>query len=818
MSLPVQTPLGINLLGGLLQNTGITNQTAFRTLIGTSTGLGNYTAGTLVNNAIPLARANSVLDLAAAVIGNNAVTNVTSATYDQLLTMGAGNLPALTDSAGAFANNFQITSTVTTAAGVIQVNTTDFFAVLAPVYFFGPTLDPAITAGTVYWVASIPSANTITISLTPGGPVLPLTGGNAYDMRIVSVDWLRHGWLGSLAYQAQQSWSSSVGSNLANFCYQFGAISSWINSTNATITSSANSVDFGEFVYSNINDLITADVSGVSLSMTQFGQDLINLGRAMSLSYIQSFGLPHNLLLTLSANRAQTDTVNLALLAEGLTTQEIKNIQQQPQNTNIGVQQRLYQAFQEIRGGPLQEILLLLNCRTSGIRSLADLLDPRYLFPLSYRSLTVPIWNTEPNPTNSKTYYPIYLGTGVNPSLGGNNIRSLVGYIVPNTLSATALARSGSNTFNDLVPGFDSYLREILPTDIATACGAFSYSMQQIAGIENQDIQKFAQVVANLEVSRDLPLIAGTSVPVDVALATTVKNALALGTGPNGTYTFADFFGTITGTNYFLNTTAADVNTLNTTNLVAIYDNMIAVLSAPPSVAGYNSDLAPLILAANTEIATLAAVNPSLTTRINQPWSQAVNNLSSEIAARLRISADILDLTATVVSTPDTQISFVNDINTYAVQTTPNMAAQTLEQLSDLTTVAGQSLVGIMRMYRNVARLDLVGMELNAYAAAQPTAQQTALQIANNPANTDAKPLGQIVENKYIVTNTNYAAPREILDGSAVSGSFGGSPYTELIPPELNSLYTSSQLKASTYSVEEAVIEVEKCNCTCWSP
>jgi hypothetical protein len=50
-----------------------------------------------------------------------------------------------------------------------------------------------------------------------------------------------------------------------------------------------------------------------------------------------------------------------------------------------------------------------------------------------------------------------------------------------------------------------------------------------------------------------------------------------------------------------------------------------------------------------------------------------------------------------------------------------------------------------------------------------------------------------------------------------VPGSFAGSPYSDLIPPNLNSWYTSATLMPSTYTVDEAIDEVIRCNCDCWN-
>ena len=53
--------------------------------------------------------------------------------------------------------------------------------------------------------------------------------------------------------------------------------------------------------------------------------------------------------------------------------------------------------------------------------------------------------------------------------------------------------------------------------------------------------------------------------------------------------------------------------------------------------------------------------------------------------------------------------------------------------------------------------------------------------------------------------------------GKAVEpGSFAGSRYSNLIPPQLSVIYTSDILLPATYSVPEAIDEVIRCNCDCW--
>jgi hypothetical protein len=53
--------------------------------------------------------------------------------------------------------------------------------------------------------------------------------------------------------------------------------------------------------------------------------------------------------------------------------------------------------------------------------------------------------------------------------------------------------------------------------------------------------------------------------------------------------------------------------------------------------------------------------------------------------------------------------------------------------------------------------------------------------------------------------------------GQAIEpGSFAGSSYQNLISPQLSSIYTSRGLLPSTYTIQEAIDEVIRCNCDCW--
>ena len=246
------------------------------------------------------------------------------------------------------------------------------------------------------------------------------------------------GWIRLLALQAwnEFNWNgeSVTGSNVSykDFLASFLRADSFINYTNQAILASQNSKEFLKGTYSNMNDLMSADISGVSLSSRAFGQDLINLGKAIDFTTLNSFGLPSNLLRNLKKNNAVTQNLNLALIAAGLTQEEIDLILNDISvPVTVEQEQKLYGGFLVINGSDLLDVLVPLNCRTQNLLTLADLLNIKKIFPISYTTLTVPIYNTTPGPTNSKTYYLLFVNQELNPQLVSPAVKAEVGPQIP---------------------------------------------------------------------------------------------------------------------------------------------------------------------------------------------------------------------------------------------------------------------------------------------------------------------------------------------------------------------------------------------------
>jgi hypothetical protein len=224
------------------------------------------------------------------------------------------------------------------------------------------------------------------------------------------------------ALQAYNEFNYNSGLTLGPNKYQdflsgFMSSYSFIEYSNDAILAVNNSQEFLDGTYSNMDDLITGDIAGVSIATTVFGQDLIASGKAINLQSIATFGLPSNLLSTLQQNNALTKSVSLALIASGITVAELGEILGNIETVTKEQEQKIYGAFGIILGQDLKDILVSLNCKTVGLESLSDLLNPIKLFPNSYATLTVPIYNTLDSPANSKIYYPIYVNDGLNSQL-----------------------------------------------------------------------------------------------------------------------------------------------------------------------------------------------------------------------------------------------------------------------------------------------------------------------------------------------------------------------------------------------------------------
>ena len=404
-----QSPLGVNTLSSLLQNQGFNINPIMVDFTGvsidetTATNLGKIVNETCIrlltyaiNDAYGRGLVTAVITAGSFVVGKTYVIN----------SIGNTNFTLI----GAASNTIGVIFTATgvgTGTGTAVQNTYNNLISI------GSTTIPALgnsKAPTFNWTGypNWASNYTYTNEVTRWGYVrlFALQGYNEFNYNN-----------GLPAYK--------------DYLSAFMAASSFVDYTNKAIMSMTNSLDFLEGTYSNMNDLISADIAGVSLATSTFGRDLITSGKAINLSTISTFGLPSNLLLTLMQNNALTQNVSLALLASGIQQNELSQLLDNTITASTEQERNIYGAFNLIVGDSLTEVLTPLNCKIRGLESLADLLNPQKLFPNSYQTLTVPVYNTTQSVTNSKTYYPIYSSGGVNGNLNSPQVTNQIGTQIP---------------------------------------------------------------------------------------------------------------------------------------------------------------------------------------------------------------------------------------------------------------------------------------------------------------------------------------------------------------------------------------------------
>lgn len=581
-----------------------------------------------------------------------------------------------------------------------------------------------------------------------------------YEKEIASFGFVK-----LLALQAYTEMEVSSGS-FSDFCNSFIRCSGYINRMNPVIASLSNSSNHLEGIYSNINDLSSLDITGVNLATVYWGQDLINTGKAIDLANIDKFGMPSVLLKTLQKYGGLSKALTTALILAGFNTSELSDILGGATPT-VSQEKKMYVAYQVIQGIDLEEILVALNTQTPKLTVLADLLDPKKLFPTSFGSLTTPRYNETTMATNSKTYYFIYEGGGVNSRIYDMGFK-------------------------------DPYLG-ILPNDIATACGAFSNAMMQIKKIKTMKIEKFSQVVANMETMKDLG-VNGTSTPVDNDLVSQALTTLALGTGPNSSYTMCDFYGAMAGIRYRLAEMKTVIIKLQTTELEQIYSDLLTYLNTEQT--SYDAQLLQFISDANTEILNISLNNKipfTLPANIytqeeertdfcpiiaNQIWEQLGHYLTIEIRCRVEALAD-----EQLVTGNRDIINFSDAVaNSFAFETGLYQSAHILENILDINTLAGNAGIALMRESRNAMKVTLMGGALDN-------------DIDNTLPKVDLpNPLG-LVKNEGLATTP---------------GSLASSPERLLIPDNLDIIKISAVLKPSTYTPKDATIAVTDGNCSCW--
>ena len=136
-------------------------------------------------------------------------------------------------------------------------------------------------------------------------------------------------------------------------------------------------------------------------------------------------------------------------------------------------------------------------------------------------------------------------------------------------------------------------LQQIIPPDQALANKALSVALQQIAGISNNPLPVIANVILQLETTKDLPLVSALSQPVPADVTAYYTTNYNQGSYSTNTVNVINSIGAPSGigyTSYIANSTVT-ISTMNTANLQSTYQTMLnlvnGVYNVPIESGGY---------------------------------------------------------------------------------------------------------------------------------------------------------------------------------------------------------------------------------------
>ena len=539
--------------------------------------------------------------------------------------------------------------------------------------------------------ASIPTAYANTVVGVQTAPIIPTTVTGGFGNLIIDT---ADRYLGN--------------GNLSKFAGVFSAAAGYQQQTTELIYSAVNATTYLGPTFSSMNNLITGDITGVSLALPALASDLAHLGNAYGLGNLDLVFTPTGLLQQLSkqAGIAQgtIPSVQTALLAAGLTPDEIDQLATPSGDVTLTLtqldvlQKKAYQGMRQVTGEGLQNVLDILDVTTPGFDStnpevnMSQLLDPVRVFPNSYRSLLTPIDN------GTALIYDA--DATVNPAI-----------IVQNPTGCDQLAK-------------------VIPPDQAVATRAVVAALAQIKGIESANLPELAEAAANLETLKGLPLVQDLTQPVPDATTSYYQNSFATGTGEFGTFTINDLLGTAAGASVtdLMRQVTATLNSMTLTSLTSIYANMLdtvqgdyGTFAGPVTIpsgpaAGVYADgndafTTGLIPAATTIISGLISTYPVETTTLNTAFNSICQQIETEGENQSRAGINYNNGAASDNQT--NVLSFVGSLPQYGQSDSPGGTAEFLNTVADTLVLSGQAIVGALREGRNSAALNATGVNSN---------------------------------------------------------------------------------------------------------
>jgi len=157
------------------------------------------------------------------------------------------------------------------------------------------------------------------------------------------------------------------------------------------------------------------------------------------------------------------------------------------------------------------------------------------------------------------------------------------------------------------------------------------------------------------------------------------------------------------------------------TNTAGVRDDTLGGRTVlDPGWPGMNTPVQLYINQANDEIFSIRNNNLTVANALNANWNNIGEYLNNELRARnIGLGSNPLPNTPPGSPVPNlnpypmTMYSFTDSVPSFAKDTNPHMASQTIENIIEQDSITGQSLVAMTRENRNQSRLNSAGLILN---------------------------------------------------------------------------------------------------------
>lgn len=278
----------------------------------------------------------------------------------------------------------------------------------------------------------------------------------------------------------------------------------------------------------------------------------------------------------------------------------------------------------------------------------------------------------------------------------------------------------------------------IIPADQALANKALQVALQQITNIGSAPLPVLANTIANLETTKDLPLVEALTVAVPSNVANVYINSLQV--RANNVVTVSDVLGTMVGYNETdaLVQTVEYFDQMNLTYLDSVYATMLNVVNGvydqPVLPSGYEvvipmgipgtgtyttreDAVNALIPIAQTEIGNLIVAYPTQTSTMNTDWTGMAVQVTTEQTLQQRASIVFANLTA---NDKTSVYGLIYGLPQYGLDDTQGGKAEFMEEAADITTFTGQCIVAAMREGRNQVVLGASAVISNSNIPAEP--------------------------------------------------------------------------------------------------